>query len=522
MKDAKVVAVASGKGGVGKTLTATNIALCSARSGINTALVDADPLSNVMELLDINPPDKKLEIHNLSLEDSRLNIIDNLDIIYPQTKKSETLAAALVTRLLVTLREAVNNSYQLVVVDMPAGTCEESELPWLNTVDLLLLVTNPEPTAHVAAGSFIYRIRNQWKNRPLYLWHNRYEELKGEDFNPNDLIGNYNRNVDAARHLSIPSPIAIAHVPPDPSLDLARVTPDIMVDLCRSLTESLNIIADIAINPIQNAGNPAASALTAYFLRRVDMGDKPMDIVARLEKFIARESLDKNQVKLPDKFKEELLKWLSGSSPLRKQIIQARKQLTLYLNNLDSRSSDMKPSATTISSRSVDRMIIILLGSLNKMTYSKTLQPQSALLLFRFTLLKMFSWPATRKYVEAFRPERQQGKMFIRDRRRQIMQMTSRDAAYQERYFALIKRLYPIMNRQINQLVKTFRLEGLIFRNKEGNIARKAYIRLFSASIYEMINSGLGIVAGFRFRPSSRAFSAGYEKLMEVLKDGED
>ena len=78
------------------------------------------------------------------------------------------------------------------------------------------------------------------------------------------------------------------------------------------------------------------------------------------------------------------------------------------------------------------------------------------------------------------------------------------------------------MSWQINQLVKNFRLEGLVFRNKEGNIAREAYIRLFSASIYEMINSGLGIVAGFRFRPSSRAFSAGYEKLMEVLKDGED
>ncbi|MFW6208126.1 MAG: ParA family protein [Spirochaetota bacterium] len=53
------IAIASGKGGVGKTTTATNLALFAARKQQKVALIDLDPLSDIAEILSI--PYKKLD-----------------------------------------------------------------------------------------------------------------------------------------------------------------------------------------------------------------------------------------------------------------------------------------------------------------------------------------------------------------------------------------------------------------------------------------------------------------------------
>src|SRR5208337_763943 len=47
------IAIGSGKGGVGKTITACNLAIFYARKGLRVGLVDLDPLSDVASLLDI-------------------------------------------------------------------------------------------------------------------------------------------------------------------------------------------------------------------------------------------------------------------------------------------------------------------------------------------------------------------------------------------------------------------------------------------------------------------------------------
>ena len=141
----------------------------------------------------------------------------------------------------------------------------------------------------------------------------------------------------------------------------------------------------------------------------------------------------------------------------------------------------------------------------------------AGLLLFRYTLVKLFSSEAAQKVIFTFLPRRDENGQSVRDRHRQIVRLIGKDAAYQERYFALVKKLYPVMSRQLNHLVNTFGLQSLLFRDDEGSVARNAYARLFNATMYEIINSGLGVVAGFRFRPSSRAFRKGFDELKRHL-----
>src|SRR5258705_594417 len=54
------LAVSSGKGGVGKTITACNLALSYARKGLRVGLVDLDPLSDVASLLDLQDSERAL------------------------------------------------------------------------------------------------------------------------------------------------------------------------------------------------------------------------------------------------------------------------------------------------------------------------------------------------------------------------------------------------------------------------------------------------------------------------------
>ena len=48
----KTIALASGKGGVGKTTTAANLAVYYARKGLNIGIIDLDPFSDIASLFD--------------------------------------------------------------------------------------------------------------------------------------------------------------------------------------------------------------------------------------------------------------------------------------------------------------------------------------------------------------------------------------------------------------------------------------------------------------------------------------
>ncbi|MDF1566581.1 MAG: AAA family ATPase [Spirochaetaceae bacterium] len=514
MKQSHIIAVASGKGGVGKTLTSVNIALAAAREGRRVALVDADPLSNVMALLDHPLPERVLPETLDDPESQAFLVAPRFEVVFPQSKSSAPQAAELVRALITDHRKWLLNRYGLIVIDMPAGAEEFTYLPHC---DAMILVTNPEPTAHVSAGALLRNVGGMLGDTQVYLWHNKYEARPDEEFDPDDLVGNYNRNVPAEERLTSDPPPAVAFVPPDPALDLTKTDPAILVDLHRALAETLDALADASLPPLPSSGSDGfrSAALMSYFLRKTDGSESPEAVIADLERFLKTESGEA----LPEKQKGELLTWLEDSvqSPLRRQIVKCREVLGLYLEYLETRDKTFSAPTVGISPKAVDREVIPLLKGLSCLPTRSPLLKMSAMLLFRFNLIKLFGNESARKLIIAFIPRRYVSGESVRDRRKQIVRLVGRDSGYQERYFALVKKLYPVMSRQLDHLVHTFDLHSLLFRRPDGSPARNAYAKLFSATLYEIINSGLGIVAGFRFRPSSRAFKQGYDTLMTHL-----
>ncbi|MDR2588812.1 MAG: P-loop NTPase, partial [Spirochaetales bacterium] len=81
----KSFAVASGKGGVGKSTTALNLAVYYAKLGIKTALCDLDPLSNIATILDLSEerlaPVRGEVGGPASLDDYALSVFTNLDLL---------------------------------------------------------------------------------------------------------------------------------------------------------------------------------------------------------------------------------------------------------------------------------------------------------------------------------------------------------------------------------------------------------------------------------------------------------
>lgn len=158
VRSARIVAVGGGKGGVGKTLVATNLALAMAVRGQRVLLVDADlGGANVHTVLGVPPPLVTLSdvvSHRANLDDVAVTTpfenlrfvsgaLDDIGAANPQHAAKMRL-----------LRQLGKQRYDVVVLDLGAGTA-------FNTLDFFLiahtgiLVVLPEPTSIENAYRFL-------------------------------------------------------------------------------------------------------------------------------------------------------------------------------------------------------------------------------------------------------------------------------------------------------------------------------------------------------------------------------
>ena len=154
----RVIAVTSGKGGVGKTNISVNIALCLAASDKKVLLMDADlSLGNIDVLLNIN---SKYNISHLlngrkSVEEIIHTGAEGLEMIFGASGLEDLadLSSFQRQRLLGEL-ENLHDNNELIIVDTAAGITK-SVIGFCLASDQVLVVTTPQATSMTDAYAVI-------------------------------------------------------------------------------------------------------------------------------------------------------------------------------------------------------------------------------------------------------------------------------------------------------------------------------------------------------------------------------
>ena len=164
-----VLAVSSGKGGVGKTNIAANLAICLAASGKKVVLVDADwGLANLDVVMGINSRfniqhviDSQKNIDSIVQEGpAGVEVVCGVSGLEDMANLDEFQRQRLLNEL-----EGLGKDSDVMVIDTAAGI-SKSVLAFCLAADHTLLVTTPEPTAMTDVYAMIKVLfLNQYKGR---------------------------------------------------------------------------------------------------------------------------------------------------------------------------------------------------------------------------------------------------------------------------------------------------------------------------------------------------------------------
>lgn len=154
----KIIAITSGKGGVGKTVSTINMALACAKGGSRVLIVDGDlGLSNVDVVMGLDPKGTLKDVL-----DGRLKVADivtrsrfGIDVISSGSGISQLANMTPLSRsFLVHELSRLPDIYDYVFVDTGAGIADS--VLTLNAIsDFFIVVTTPEPHAITDAYALI-------------------------------------------------------------------------------------------------------------------------------------------------------------------------------------------------------------------------------------------------------------------------------------------------------------------------------------------------------------------------------
>jgi flagellar biosynthesis protein FlhG len=155
---ARVIVVASGKGGVGKTNIAVNLAIALAQRSKRTVLVDADlGTANADVLLNVETAGDLSDViaGRMRLGDVAVTLSDGLRLI-PGASGMAGVAdlSPIERRGLIDELTSLEASADFIVVDCGAGI-SQNVLAFARAAHELLIVTTPEPTALTDAYALV-------------------------------------------------------------------------------------------------------------------------------------------------------------------------------------------------------------------------------------------------------------------------------------------------------------------------------------------------------------------------------
>ncbi len=164
----RIIAVTSGKGGVGKTNISVNLALAFANKGKNVLLYDADMgLANVDVLLGIIPRFTLLNVLNgqKNLKEVIVEGPGGIHLVASGSGGVQELAdlnEAQRSKFLEALLELQHQS-EIILIDTGAGL-QRNVLAFALAAEEVIVVTTPEPTALMDAYGMIKILHREKKN----------------------------------------------------------------------------------------------------------------------------------------------------------------------------------------------------------------------------------------------------------------------------------------------------------------------------------------------------------------------
>lgn len=170
-KKTRIIAISSGKGGVGKTNISINLALAYAQLGKKVIVMDADlGLANVNVILGIIP---KYNLYHVIRKQKRMS-----EIILDTNYGIQIVAGASGFSKIANLSDEERNTFveelsqlggaDVIVIDTSAGV-SNNVLSFIKAADEALIVTTPEPTAITDAYGIIKIIATEIENMNLSL-----------------------------------------------------------------------------------------------------------------------------------------------------------------------------------------------------------------------------------------------------------------------------------------------------------------------------------------------------------------